>query len=77
MIRRRREWTVLVPSLALTAILGGCTRRLPVPGSRGPGAISPEKAAADRLGIRVAIVGDAKEHSTRGLLQSVRQAPHD
>ena len=37
----------------------------------------PEKAAADRLGIRVAIVGDAKEHSTRGLLQSVRQAPHD
>jgi rfaE bifunctional protein nucleotidyltransferase chain/domain len=28
----------------------------------------PERAAADRLGIRVAIVGDAKNHSTRNLL---------
>lgn len=36
----------------------------------------PERAAAARLGIRVAIVGDAKEHSSRELLQSVRQAPH-
>jgi rfaE bifunctional protein nucleotidyltransferase chain/domain len=37
----------------------------------------PERAAAARLGIRVAIVGDPKEHSTRALLDSVRQAPHD
>ena len=37
----------------------------------------PEKAIADRLGIRVAIVGDRKDHSTRGLLQTVRKAPHD
>jgi D-glycero-beta-D-manno-heptose 1-phosphate adenylyltransferase len=36
----------------------------------------PERAAAARLGIRVAIVGDPKEHSSRELLQSVRQAPH-
>jgi rfaE bifunctional protein nucleotidyltransferase chain/domain len=36
----------------------------------------PERATADRLGIRVAIVGDAKNHSTRELLRSVRQAPH-
>ncbi len=36
----------------------------------------PERAVADRLGIRVAIVGDAKNHSTRELLQSVRQAPN-
>lgn len=28
----------------------------------------PERAVADRLGIRVAIVGDAKSHSTRDLL---------
>jgi rfaE bifunctional protein nucleotidyltransferase chain/domain len=28
----------------------------------------PERATADRLGIRVAIVGDAKNHSTRDLL---------
>ena len=37
----------------------------------------PERAVADRLGIRVAIVGDPKDHSTRALLASIRKAPHD
>src|SRR6267378_7599073 len=36
----------------------------------------PERAIAARLGIRVAIVGDPKDHSTRGLLESIRKAPH-
>ena len=36
----------------------------------------PERATAARLGIRVAIVGDAKQHSTRELLESVRKGPH-
>jgi rfaE bifunctional protein nucleotidyltransferase chain/domain len=36
----------------------------------------PERAVAARLGIRVAIVGDPKDHSTRGFLESVRKAPH-
>ncbi len=36
----------------------------------------PERAVATRLGIRVAIVGDPKGHSTRELLESVRKAPH-
>ena len=36
----------------------------------------PERATAARLGIRVAIVGDPKDHSTRELLDSVRKAPH-
>ena len=36
----------------------------------------PERAVAEKLGIRVAIVGDPKDHSTRELLQSVRKAPH-
>jgi len=36
----------------------------------------PERAAAARLGIRIAIVGDAKHHSTQDLLQSIRKAPH-
>lgn len=36
----------------------------------------PESAVAKRLGIRVAIVGDPKNHSTRALLESVRKAPH-
>jgi D-glycero-beta-D-manno-heptose 1-phosphate adenylyltransferase len=36
----------------------------------------PERATAARLGIRVAIAGDPKEHSTRELLESVRKTPH-
>jgi len=36
----------------------------------------PERATAVRLGIRVAIVGDRKDHSTREFLDSVRKAPH-
>jgi len=37
----------------------------------------PERATAERLGIRVAIVGDPKEHSTKELLETVRKAPHE
>ena len=36
----------------------------------------PERATAARLGIRVAIVGDPKDHSTRGFLEAVRKGPH-
>jgi len=36
----------------------------------------PERAVADRLGIQVAIVGDPKNHSTRGLLDSIRKGLH-
>src|SRR5258708_3352565 len=36
----------------------------------------PERATAARLGIRDAIVGDPKDHSTRNFLDSVRKAPH-
>jgi rfaE bifunctional protein nucleotidyltransferase chain/domain len=36
----------------------------------------PERATAARLGIRIAIVGDRKDHSTREFLESVRKAPH-
>jgi D-glycero-beta-D-manno-heptose 1-phosphate adenylyltransferase len=36
----------------------------------------PERATSARLGIRVAIVGDPKDHSTRQFLNSVRKAPH-
>jgi len=36
----------------------------------------PERAIATRLGIRVAIVGDPKDHSTRALLETIRKGPH-
>lgn len=38
----------------------------------------PERASAERLGIRIAIVGDPKDHSTRSLFAALRKAqPHD
>jgi D-glycero-beta-D-manno-heptose 1-phosphate adenylyltransferase len=36
----------------------------------------PERAVSARLGIRVAIVGDPKDHSTRAFLDAVRKGPH-
>jgi D-glycero-beta-D-manno-heptose 1-phosphate adenylyltransferase len=36
----------------------------------------PERAVAERLGIRVAIVGDPKDHSTRAFLEAVRKGSH-
>lgn len=35
----------------------------------------PERATAKSLGIRVAITGDPKNHSTRAMLESLRKAP--
>lgn len=36
----------------------------------------PEREEAARLGIRVAIAGDPKQHSTRDLVSRIRQASH-
>ena len=36
----------------------------------------PERAVAKELGIRVAIVGDEKRHSTRAMLENIRKGPH-
>ena len=36
----------------------------------------PERAVSARLGIRVAIVGDPKDHSTRAFLDAIRKGPH-
>jgi len=36
----------------------------------------PERAVADLLGIRVAIVGDAKRHSTQNIIERVAGKPH-
>jgi rfaE bifunctional protein nucleotidyltransferase chain/domain len=36
----------------------------------------PERETSRRLGIRVAIVGDPKDHSTRKFLEAVRKSPH-
>jgi rfaE bifunctional protein nucleotidyltransferase chain/domain len=37
----------------------------------------PERAVAERLGVRIAIVGDPKRHSTTALLAQLRQGRRD
>jgi len=36
----------------------------------------PERQTSSRLGIRVAIVGDSKGHSTRAFFDAIRQGPY-
>ena len=36
----------------------------------------PERTVAKELNIRIAIVGDPKNHSTRDMLQALRKVPH-
>lgn len=36
----------------------------------------PERETSRRLGVRIAIVGDPKQHSTRDLLARLRSLPH-
>jgi D-glycero-beta-D-manno-heptose 1-phosphate adenylyltransferase len=36
----------------------------------------PERAISEQLGIRVAIVGDPKDHSTRAFLDAIRKGLH-
>jgi D-glycero-beta-D-manno-heptose 1-phosphate adenylyltransferase len=36
----------------------------------------PERAISEQLAIRVAIVGDPKDHSTRTFLEGIRKGPH-
>jgi D-glycero-beta-D-manno-heptose 1-phosphate adenylyltransferase len=37
----------------------------------------PERETARQLGVRIAIVGDPKDHSTAGLLTRLRSLPHE
>jgi len=36
----------------------------------------PERGVSERLGVRVAIVGDPKDHSTRAFIEAIRKGSH-
>jgi|SRR5215470_16313120 len=71
------DYVVIFPEPNVEALLEDLRPDVHAKGTDYTEATVPERGVADRLGIRVAIVGDPKHHSTRELLQSVRQAPHD
>ena len=74
---RAVDYVIIFPEPNVEALLAELRPDVHAKGTDYTAETVPEKATADRLGIRVAIVGDPKKHSTRELLQTVRQALHD
>jgi rfaE bifunctional protein nucleotidyltransferase chain/domain len=70
------DYVVIFPEPNVESLLAELRPDVHAKGTDYTAETVPEKATADRLGIRVAIVGDPKEHSTRRLLQNVIKAPH-
>jgi len=71
------DYVVLFPEATVEPLLEELRPDVHAKGTDYTPETVPERAAAARLGIRVAIVGDPKDHSTRAFLDAVRQAPHD
>jgi len=73
---REVDYVVIFPEPNVEALLAELRPDVHAKGTDYTADTVPEKGTAERLGIRVAIVGDPKDHSTRKLLQVVRKAPH-
>ena len=74
---RMVDYVVIFPEANVEMLLAELRPHIHAKGTDYTADTVPEKAAADRLGIRVAIVGDPKQHSTRELLLAARRARHD
>jgi D-glycero-beta-D-manno-heptose 1-phosphate adenylyltransferase len=70
------DFVVLFGELNVEALLEELRPDVHAKGTDYTAETVPERAVATRFGIRVAIVGDPKDHSTREFLESVRKAPH-
>lgn len=73
---REVDYVVIFPEPNVDALLAELRPDVHAKGTDYTADTVPERATAEQLGIRVAIVGDPKDHSTRELLQSVRKAQH-
>jgi len=74
---REVDYVVIFPEPNVEALLSELNPHVHAKGTDYTVETVPEKAIADSLGIRVAIVGDSKGHSTCELLQTVRKARHE
>ena len=70
------DYVVIFPEPTVAALLSDLLPDVHAKGTDYTVETVPERATARKLGIRVAIVGDPKGHSTRDLLQQVVRA-HD
>ena len=71
------DYVVVFSELTVEALLEELQPDVHAKGTDYTAETVPERATAKRLGIRVAIVGDPKDHSTRALFDSICKAPHD
>src|SRR5437879_2572919 len=74
---RAVDYVVLFSEASVEALLEELRPDVHAKGTDYTAETVPERATAARLGIRVAIVGDPKDHSTRSFFDSVRKAAHD
>jgi rfaE bifunctional protein nucleotidyltransferase chain/domain len=70
------DYVVIFPEANVEKLLEEVRPHVHAKGTDYTAETVPERGTAERLGIRVAIVGDPKDHSTRALIESVRKAPH-
>src|SRR5215467_3846701 len=66
------DYVVLFPEPNVEALLEELRPAIHAKGTDYSAETVPERAIAARLGIRVAIVGDPKDHSTRTVFESIR-----
>jgi D-glycero-beta-D-manno-heptose 1-phosphate adenylyltransferase len=73
---RAVDYVVLFTEPTVEALLAETRPNVHAKGTDYTAENVPERATSEKLGIRIAIVGDPKDHSTRSLIDSVRKAPH-
>lgn len=70
------DFVVIFPEANVEAVLEELRPDVHAKGTDYTAATVPEREVSQRLGIRVAIVGDPKDHSTRELLKNIRKERH-
>jgi len=70
------DYVIIFPERSVAALLDELRPHVHAKGTDYTEETVPERAVSSRLGIRIAIVGDPKDHSTRAFLDAVREAPH-
>ena len=70
------DYVVIFSEPSVDELLHAIRPAVHAKGTDYTGETVPERETAAQLGVRMAIVGDAKRHSTRDLLARLRGTPH-
>jgi D-glycero-beta-D-manno-heptose 1-phosphate adenylyltransferase len=70
------DYVVIFPEVDVAALLVELRPDVHAKGTDYTAETVPERQTSARLGIRVAIVGDSKNHSTRRFFEAIRKGPN-